>query len=162
MLKQQVEDDTLLWLRQVYLHHRASKAASPEKVVTALEQPDDPEAYLGESKKEAGGGPTSSLSDVLVVAGVAGQSRRCGTSLKCGSTKDRWDTPVESRQGWARTCRDSGSSKDSVDRGMVEKIIEETPSREDCEIKVLGSMGSWPEGSAGGGLREALERGDLS
>ena len=52
VLKQQVEDDTLLWLRQVYLHHRASKAASPGKVVTALEQPDDPEAYLGESKME--------------------------------------------------------------------------------------------------------------
>eukprot|EP00913_Durusdinium_trenchii_P004009 g3713.t1 len=54
VLKQQVEDDTLLWLRQVYLHHRASKAASPEKVATALEQPDDPEAYLGESKREIG------------------------------------------------------------------------------------------------------------
>ena len=54
VLKQQVEEDTLLWLRQVYLHHRASKA-SPAAVATALEQPDDPEAYLGESKREIGG-----------------------------------------------------------------------------------------------------------
>ena len=54
VLKQQVEDDTLLWLRQVYLHHRASKAVKPQKVITALEQPDDPEAYLGEDKKGIG------------------------------------------------------------------------------------------------------------
>ena len=54
VLRQQVEDDTLLWLRQIYLHHRASRAAQPRKVVTALEQPDDPEAYLGEAKRGAG------------------------------------------------------------------------------------------------------------
>ena len=34
VLKRQVEDDTLLWLRQVYLHHRASRAAQPRMVVT--------------------------------------------------------------------------------------------------------------------------------
>ena len=48
------------------LHHRASKAARPRMVVTALEQPDDPEAYLGEAKRGAGGAGADEKPDELV------------------------------------------------------------------------------------------------
>eukprot|EP00435_Cladocopium_sp_Y103_P029481 s181_g7.t1 len=44
-LQKRVEEDTLLWLRQYYLFHRAKKASS-EKVLYLKEQPEDPERYL--------------------------------------------------------------------------------------------------------------------
>eukprot|EP00435_Cladocopium_sp_Y103_P044759 s704_g12.t1 len=44
-LRRRVEDDTVLWLRQYYLYHRAKKA-SLRKVLYPSEQPEDPERYL--------------------------------------------------------------------------------------------------------------------
>eukprot|EP00435_Cladocopium_sp_Y103_P062154 s1305_g23.t1 len=44
-LKKRVEDDTVLWLRQYYLYHRA-KRASLKKVLYLSEQPEDPERYM--------------------------------------------------------------------------------------------------------------------
>eukprot|EP00435_Cladocopium_sp_Y103_P030096 s34_g7.t1 len=44
-LRRRVEDDTVLWLRQYYLYHRA-KRASTQKVLYLSEQPEDPERYL--------------------------------------------------------------------------------------------------------------------
>eukprot|EP00435_Cladocopium_sp_Y103_P005472 s1608_g1.t2 len=44
-MKRRVEDDTVLWLRQYYLYHRAKKA-SIRKVLYLSEQPEDPERYL--------------------------------------------------------------------------------------------------------------------
>eukprot|EP00435_Cladocopium_sp_Y103_P052700 s362_g16.t1 len=44
-MRRRVEDDTVLWLRQYYLYHRAKKA-STNKVLYLSEQPEDPERYL--------------------------------------------------------------------------------------------------------------------
>ena len=46
-LKKRVIDDTILWLRQYYLYHRAKKV-SQQKVLYLSEQPEDPENYLEE------------------------------------------------------------------------------------------------------------------
>ena len=52
-LRKQVEDDTVLFLRQLYLHHRAALARGPKVTLAALEQPEDPEEYLKAEEKEA-------------------------------------------------------------------------------------------------------------
>ena len=52
-LRKQVEDDTVLFLRQLYLHHRAALARGPKLTLSALEQPEDPEEYLKAEEKEA-------------------------------------------------------------------------------------------------------------
>ena len=46
-LKKRVIGDTILWLRQYYLYHRAKKV-SQQKVLYLSEQPEDPENYLEE------------------------------------------------------------------------------------------------------------------
>eukprot|EP00435_Cladocopium_sp_Y103_P065207 s1247_g27.t1 len=46
VLLKKVHDDTILWLRQYYLYHRAKQARYPRKTIYVQEQPEDPEKYL--------------------------------------------------------------------------------------------------------------------
>ena len=47
-----MEDDTVLFLGQLYLHHRAALARGPKPTLSALEQPEDPEEYVKPEEKE--------------------------------------------------------------------------------------------------------------
>ena len=51
VLLQRVRDDTVLWLRQYYIYHRAKDARAPlqKKTLYLKEQPEDPEKYLSPS-----------------------------------------------------------------------------------------------------------------
>ena len=51
-LKKQVEDDATLYLRQLYLYHRAATARKDRVTLSALEQPEDPEEYIREEEKK--------------------------------------------------------------------------------------------------------------
>ena len=50
-LRKQVEDDTVLYLRQLYLQHRAAQARKPRTTLFAIEQPEDPEEYVRDEEK---------------------------------------------------------------------------------------------------------------
>ena len=51
-LQKQVEDDTILYLRQLYLYHRAATARKSQVTLSVLEQPEDPEEYIREEEKK--------------------------------------------------------------------------------------------------------------
>eukprot|EP00913_Durusdinium_trenchii_P002203 g2035.t1 len=51
-LQKQVEDDTVLYLRQLYLYHRAATARKSQVTLSVLEQPEDPEEYIREEEKK--------------------------------------------------------------------------------------------------------------
>ena len=148
VLKQQVEDDTLLWLRQVYLHHRASKAASPEKVVTALEQPDDPEAYLGESKREIGRSGHQTAEEEKE---EGDRHPRYPTYWSWPEWQKVKTTPPETDAAGHEHAKAQGARRTPRTRAWWRRPSRRLHPGEDCEIEVMGSMGSWTEGSAGGG-----------
>ena len=45
------EDDTVLYLRQLYLQHRAAQARKARTTLFAIEQPEDPEEYIRDDEK---------------------------------------------------------------------------------------------------------------
>ena len=51
-LQKQVEDDTILYLRQLYLYHRAATARKSQVTLSVLEQPEDPEEYIREEEEK--------------------------------------------------------------------------------------------------------------
>ena len=175
VLKQQVEDDTLLWLRQVYLHHRASKAASPQKVVTALEQPDDPEAYLGESresKKEIGRFRHQTAEGETEEGDRHPRYPTYWSWPEWQKVKTMWDLfEVRFDQGPMGHPRRKPTRLGTnmprlreLERSPRTRAWWRGPSRrlhpgEDCEIEVMGSMGSWTEGSVGGGCQRVAGEG---
>ena len=93
-LQQRVEDDTVLWLRQYYLFHRAKKANPGKKVLYLKEQPEDPEHYLSPAEVQKQRYPSywafpewetmKKLDDLVEVnfdQGPFGHSRRKPTTL---------------------------------------------------------------------------------
>ena len=137
-----------------------------------MEQPDDPEAYLGESKKEIGRcrhqtteGETEEgdrhpryptywswpewqkvkmmwdLFEVRFDQGPMGHPRRKPTRLGTNMPRLReLERSPRTRAWW---------------RGPSRRLH----PGEDCEIEVMGSMGSWTEGSVGGGCQRVAGEG---
>ena len=147
-----MEDDALLWLRQVYLHHRASKAAQPEKVVTALEQPDDPEAYLGETKKEAaenGGQATEGRNEESMRhpryptywSWPEWQTVKLRGLFEVRFDQGPMGHAEENLPDWELTCPGSRNLRVFVDRGMEEKTIGEIRFRRGSQDRSHGQLG---------------------
>ena len=121
-----------------------------------MEQPDDPEAYLGESKREIGRSGHQ----------TAEEEKEAGDRHPRYPTYWSWPEwqkvktiPPETDAAGHEHAKAQGARRTPRTRAWWRRPSRRLHPGEDCEIEVMGSMGSWTEGSVGGGCQRVAGEG---